>query len=51
MFLIMGFVHIVAAFILFLSGSSDAYVHFTGGMIELIIGAVIFFKNDCNFEI
>ena len=53
MFLIMGFTHIVAAFILFLfaHGSTDAYVHFWGGLIELIIGLVIFHSDDCKFKI
>ena len=51
MFLIMGFLHIVASFVLFLTfpQSSDAIVHFWGGIVELAIGAYIFFSNNCKF--
>lgn len=53
MFLIMGFAHIVAAFVLFLTypQSTDTMVHFIGGIVELAIGVYIFFSNDCKFSI
>lgn len=53
MFLIMGFLHILAAFVLALTypGSNDLIVHFIGGIVELSIGAYIFFSNNCKFFI
>lgn len=53
MFIIMGFAHILAAFILALTypGSNDLIVHFIGGLVELSIGAYIFFSNDCKFTV
>lgn len=53
MFLIMGFSHIVASFILFLTypQSSDMPIHFIGGLIELFIGVGIYLSNDCKFRV
>jgi hypothetical protein len=53
MFLIMGFCHLLAAFVLALTypGSNDLIVHAIGGLIELSIGAYIFFSNNCRFTV
>ena len=53
MFLIMGFCHIVAGFILLLTypQSSDMLIHFIGGFIELIIGVGIYLSDDCKFRV
>lgn len=53
MFLIMGFSHLLAAFVLALTypGSNDLTIHAIGGFIELAIGAYIFFSNNCKFTV
>jgi hypothetical protein len=59
MFLIMGSVHIIAAAVLVIAGvltnqpSDDVVIwsQFIGGLVELVIGSVIFFNNDCKFEV
>ena len=53
MFLIMGTMHLIASFVLFLfePSSADMAIHFIGGLIEFVIGSVIFFVDDCIFRI
>lgn len=53
MFLIMGFAHLLAAFVLFLTfpSSNDLQVHAIGGLVEFAIGLYIFFSNNCRFTV
>jgi hypothetical protein len=53
MFLIMGSCHLLAAFVLALTypSSNDLIVHAIGGLVELSIGAYIFFSNNCRFTV
>jgi hypothetical protein len=53
MFLIMGFAHLFASFVLALTypGSNDLMVHAIGGAVEIAIGLYIFFSNNCKFSV
>ena len=53
MFLIMGFVHIVASGILLLAGSEPTIYlsQMICGLVEFSIGLYLFMSNDCQFSI
>lgn len=53
MFLIMGFIHIVASGVLLLSGSEPTlyFSQFICGVVEFSIGTYLFFSNNCEFSV
>lgn len=53
MFLIMGFAHLLASFVLFLfaNDSHDLVVHFWGGLFEVLIGLYILHSNNYKFSV
>jgi hypothetical protein len=53
MFLIMGFAHLFASFVLVLTcpESNDLIVHFWGGLVEFAIGLFILHSNNYKFSV